>query len=548
MHNPLHTALGLNRIATESDQILAEFATPILSPADVTPEAIEEIAKVVHESIRGASNDAALSWDDSSDEIRQSAIDGVQAVVNDPTITPAKSHENWMKFKASQGWTYGETKDEEVKTHPCMVPYEDLPQDERYKDELFVDTVKSELAKLKVSDVAEEDIPSPIVNAPELPEQRDIDSTLHALETLDQAADLLEQAEGEGGLTPVSAQLIETMLASAVGPADASLLIPSMEAFAVGNRATLTRFSKESISDRVKAILAKLKEMARRVWVFLSDWIRAAFNELGRAKLYLNRTRKVIQSHSNTNVNGPIVTTLRMRAITAPALNMENVTGQRVAVNSIQMLDDLSSRFLAFSRFVSGFFRENATSAAGDYQGSAHLDNIFSALAQLKGKLHQGGGEEEGFVFSPGGLGWREAGIVVEGSVNPRNITDVRFVSHPISGGEEQITFTGLTYADADRYLSQLSRMVDVVEGRLRTISQFASEMQKVNTVLDAMQRSGNAEERGAKRNAAKLREIRLTLSMGRAVAQSATYVKNTTAAAVIGGVSLVNQSAKAWA
>lgn len=546
MRNTLNAALGLYRPATESDQILAEQAAPLLSPADVTPEAIIEIAKVVHENNRGLSDSKTLSWDDSSEDVQQSAIDGVQAVINDPTITPAKSHDNWMKYKASQGWVYGEVKDEEAKTHPCMVPYQDLPEDERLKDELFVDTVKSEMAKLAAADVQEEDIPSPVVSIPSIPEQQEIDNTFGALETLEQAADLLEQAQTEGGLTPLNAQLIETMLATAVGPADASLLIPSMEAFAVGKRNVLTQFSQESISDRAKAIYAKLLEMAHNVWSFLINWVRAAFNELGRAKLYLNRTRKVIQSYSNTNVSAPVVTTQRMRGIMAPSLNMENVTGQRLAASSIQMLDELSSRFLTFSRYVSGFFRENPASATGDYQGSAKLEEIHSALSQLKGSLHQSGGSVDAFVFSSGGLGWREAGIVVEkgadGSVN-----GVRFATHLIPGGENQLTFNGLTFSDADRYLSQLSRMIDVVEVRIRTISQFATEMQKIKTVLQSMNRSGSSEAYGAKRNAARLREIRLTLGVGRAVAQSASYVKGVTADAVLGGVSLVNQSAKTW-
>lgn len=46
------------------------------------------------------------------------------------------SHENWMKHKTANGWVYGETKDPEKKTHPCMVAYGDLPEDQRKKDEV----------------------------------------------------------------------------------------------------------------------------------------------------------------------------------------------------------------------------------------------------------------------------------------------------------------------------------------------------------------------------------------------------------------------------
>lgn len=33
-----------------------------------------------------------------------------------------------------QGWTYGEQRDDELKTHPCLVPYEDLPEVEKDYD------------------------------------------------------------------------------------------------------------------------------------------------------------------------------------------------------------------------------------------------------------------------------------------------------------------------------------------------------------------------------------------------------------------------------
>jgi hypothetical protein len=48
------------------------------------------------------------------------------------------SHENWMKDKAADGWVYGEAKDSEKKTHPCMVPYNDLPETQQIKDEVVL--------------------------------------------------------------------------------------------------------------------------------------------------------------------------------------------------------------------------------------------------------------------------------------------------------------------------------------------------------------------------------------------------------------------------
>lgn len=45
-----------------------------------------------------------------------------------------KSHINWMEDKARDGWMYGETKDAVKRTHPCMVPYSDLPEEQKKKD------------------------------------------------------------------------------------------------------------------------------------------------------------------------------------------------------------------------------------------------------------------------------------------------------------------------------------------------------------------------------------------------------------------------------
>jgi hypothetical protein len=37
-------------------------------------------------------------------------------------------HENWAQQRMSEGWTYGEIRDDEKKTTPCLVPYEELSE------------------------------------------------------------------------------------------------------------------------------------------------------------------------------------------------------------------------------------------------------------------------------------------------------------------------------------------------------------------------------------------------------------------------------------
>jgi len=43
-------------------------------------------------------------------------------------------HDVWAETRIQQGWTYGEQRNDELKTHPCLVPYEDLPESEKEYD------------------------------------------------------------------------------------------------------------------------------------------------------------------------------------------------------------------------------------------------------------------------------------------------------------------------------------------------------------------------------------------------------------------------------
>ena len=43
-------------------------------------------------------------------------------------------HEVWAETRINQGWSYGEQRNDELKTHPCLVPYEELPEDEKEYD------------------------------------------------------------------------------------------------------------------------------------------------------------------------------------------------------------------------------------------------------------------------------------------------------------------------------------------------------------------------------------------------------------------------------
>ena len=49
--------------------------------------------------------------------------------------TMAKNvHEVWAQSRMEQGWTYGEERNDALRQHPCLVPYEELPEVEKAYD------------------------------------------------------------------------------------------------------------------------------------------------------------------------------------------------------------------------------------------------------------------------------------------------------------------------------------------------------------------------------------------------------------------------------
>jgi hypothetical protein len=78
-----------------------------------------------------------LSWEETTQAVRESTMAGVKYHLDNPDVTPEQSHESWMKHRAATGWVYGEVKDLEKKIHPNLVAYEQLPLAQQMKDHVF---------------------------------------------------------------------------------------------------------------------------------------------------------------------------------------------------------------------------------------------------------------------------------------------------------------------------------------------------------------------------------------------------------------------------
>ena len=44
------------------------------------------------------------------------------------------THEVWAAGRIADGWQYGPVRDDEKKTHPCLIPYEELSEEEKAYD------------------------------------------------------------------------------------------------------------------------------------------------------------------------------------------------------------------------------------------------------------------------------------------------------------------------------------------------------------------------------------------------------------------------------
>ena len=54
------------------------------------------------------------------------------------------AHDHWALQRMADGWTYGPQRDDDQKRHPCLVPYEELPESEKeYDRNAAIETLKA---------------------------------------------------------------------------------------------------------------------------------------------------------------------------------------------------------------------------------------------------------------------------------------------------------------------------------------------------------------------------------------------------------------------
>lgn len=106
-----------------------------------------QIAEICHETNRAycktIGDNSQVSWEEAPEWQRQSAINGVEYHIANPDSKPHDSHNSWLKEKREDGWKYGPVKDPVKKEHPCFIPYNELPEEQKLKDSLFLAIVRA---------------------------------------------------------------------------------------------------------------------------------------------------------------------------------------------------------------------------------------------------------------------------------------------------------------------------------------------------------------------------------------------------------------------
>lgn len=119
-----------------------------------TIAAITFIANSVHREIIGEEPETSIEAEarafihkiienEETKQKIQGVAKAVDYILSSEEISPEAMHNEWVDCKRRSGWTYGEKQSIENKTHPCLVPFDELSKEQREKDNLFISLSKA---------------------------------------------------------------------------------------------------------------------------------------------------------------------------------------------------------------------------------------------------------------------------------------------------------------------------------------------------------------------------------------------------------------------
>lgn len=135
------------RIARDNARNKIWMLEGYLLKSNLSGKSVEAVARVCHEVNReycaSLGDHSQPTWDAAPEWQRKSARTGVEFTRANPTARPSASHESWLAEKTADGWKYGPLKRPDAKEHPCFMPYDDLPREQRSKDYIFQAIVRA---------------------------------------------------------------------------------------------------------------------------------------------------------------------------------------------------------------------------------------------------------------------------------------------------------------------------------------------------------------------------------------------------------------------
>jgi serine/threonine protein kinase len=124
------------------DRIRSVPAIPPRQRNDRIPKAFEEIclrclATKISDRYSTASDLADALRDSLTYQPRPIDVRNVQLPTGFDALVERlakNTHDIWAQMRISEGWQYGHTRDDRLKVHPCLIPYEMLPENEKEYD------------------------------------------------------------------------------------------------------------------------------------------------------------------------------------------------------------------------------------------------------------------------------------------------------------------------------------------------------------------------------------------------------------------------------
>jgi len=129
-------------------EVTAEELSKKISQREVDFGVINEghLAIICHEANKVLcemlGDNSQVNWAGAPAWQKESAVQGVKSQL-EGNLSPMDQHAAWMRTKHEDGWKYGLVKDAEAKTHPCLVPYAELPPEQQIKDFLFTGIIQT---------------------------------------------------------------------------------------------------------------------------------------------------------------------------------------------------------------------------------------------------------------------------------------------------------------------------------------------------------------------------------------------------------------------